>query len=198
MQNIVAAKYKDTKIILASGSPRRKELLKGLDLIFVVETKDIEEIFPKDLKENEITEYLAKLKSDAFLPIQDKTLIITADTIVWLDGKPIMKPVDYEDAVKILKTLSGKEHIVYTSVCIRTNTNEKVFTETTKVYFNELLDQEIEYYIKHYPPFDKAGAYGAQDWIGFVAVNKIEGSYFNVMGLPIHRLYSELLAFDLT
>lgn len=197
MQSKLAEKYQNVKIILASGSPRRKELLKGLDIPYNIETKDVEEIFPQSLKENEITEFLAKLKANAFNPLKDNTLIITADTIVWLDDKPVMKPVDYDDAVKILKSLSGKMHIVYTSVCIRSKNNEKVFTEETKVYFDDLSDVEIEYYITQYQPFDKAGAYGAQDWIGFVAVKRIEGSYFNVMGLPIHRLYKELMTFEM-
>jgi septum formation protein len=195
MQHKLAEKYKDFKIILASGSPRRKELLKGLDLPYVIESKEVDEIYPIGLKEGEITEFLAQLKADAFGEINEQTLIITADTIVWLEDKAVMKPVDFEDAVQILKTLSGKMHLVYTSVCIRSKYQEKVFTEITKVFFDDLTDDEIHYYISTYKPYDKAGAYGAQDWIGFVAVNRIEGSYFNVMGLPVHRLYKELLKF---
>lgn len=195
MQNKLAQKFKDYKIVLASGSPRRKELLKGLDLPYVIETKEVDEVYPNGLKEGKITEFLAQLKADAFGAIDDKTLIITADTIVWFEDKAVMKPVDFDDAVSILKKLSGKMHLVYTSVCLRTQNQEKVFTEITKVFFDDLTDDEIHYYIHNYKPFDKAGAYGAQDWIGYVAVNRIEGSYFNVMGLPVHRLYKELLTF---
>ncbi len=195
MQSKLAEKYREYNIILASGSPRRKELLKGLEIPFTIQTKDVNEIYPENLKEAAITEYLAKLKADAFGNIDDKTLIITADTIVWLDDKPLMKPTDFDDAVKILTELSGKMHWVYTSVCIRTQKAEKIFSETTKVYFDPLTSDEIHYYIEQYKPYDKAGAYGAQDWIGYVAIHKIEGSYFNVMGLPVHRLYREMLNF---
>jgi len=192
MSHLLAEKFKDFHIILASGSPRRKELLKGLDLDYTIETKEVDEVYPNHLKEQEITEYLARLKADAFGNIDEHTLIITADTIVWHQNKAVMKPVDDADAVAILKKLSGEMHLVYTSVCLRTQQFEKVFSETTEVYFDPLTDDEIRYYIDQYKPFDKAGAYGAQDWIGYVAINRIVGSYFNVMGLPVHRLYKEL------
>lgn len=192
MSHLLAEKFKDFQIILASGSPRRKELLKGLDLDYTIETKEVDEVYPDHLKEQEITEYLARLKADAFGNIDEHTLIITADTIVWHQNQAVMKPVDDADAVAILKKLSGEMHLVYTSVCLRTQQLEKVFSETTEVYFDPLTDDEIRYYIDTYKPFDKAGAYGAQDWIGYVAVNRIVGSYFNVMGLPVHRLYKEL------
>jgi septum formation protein len=192
MSHLLAEKFKDFQIILASGSPRRKELLKGLDLDYTIETKEVDEVYPDHLKEQEITEYLARLKADAFGNIDEHTLIITADTIVWHQNQAVMKPVDDADAVAILKKLSGDMHLVYTSVCLRTQQFEKVFSETTEVYFDPLTDDEIRYYIDTYKPFDKAGAYGAQDWIGYVAVNRIVGSYFNVMGLPVHRLYKEL------
>jgi septum formation protein len=192
MSHLLAEKFKDFHIILASGSPRRKELLKGLDLDYTIETKEVDEVYPDHLKEQEITEYLARLKADAFGNIDEHTLIITADTIVWHQNKAVMKPVDDADAVAILKKLSGEMHLVYTSVCLRTQQFEKVFSETTEVYFDPLTDDEIRYYIDQYKPFDKAGAYGAQDWIGYVAINRIVGSYFNVMGLPVHRLYKEL------
>lgn len=192
MSHVLAEKFKDYRIILASGSPRRKELLKGLDLDYSIETKEVDEIYPDHLKEQEITEYLAQLKADAFGKIEANTLIITADTIVWHQDQAVMKPIDDADAVAILKRLSGEMHLVYTSVCLRTHQFEKVFSETTQVYFDPLTDDEIRYYIDTYKPFDKAGAYGAQDWIGYVAVNRIVGSYFNVMGLPVHRLYKEL------
>jgi septum formation protein len=192
MSHLLAEKFKDFHIILASGSPRRKELLKGLDLDYTIETKEVDEVYPDHLKEQEITEYLARLKADAFGNIDEHTLIITADTIVWHQNQAVMKPVDDADAVAILKKLSGEMHLVYTSVCLRTQQFEKVFSETTEVYFDPLTDDEIRYYIDQYKPFDKAGAYGAQDWIGYVAINRIVGSYFNVMGLPVHRLYKEL------
>lgn len=192
MSHLLAEKFKDFHIILASGSPRRKELLKGLDLDYTIETKEVDEVYPDHLKEQEITEYLARLKADAFGNIDEHTLIITADTIVWHQNKAVMKPVNDADAVAILKKLSGEMHLVYTSVCLRTQQFEKVFSETTEVYFDPLTDDEIRYYIDQYKPFDKAGAYGAQDWIGYVAINRIVGSYFNVMGLPVHRLYKEL------
>ena len=192
MSHLLKEKFKDFHIILASGSPRRKELLKGLDLDYTIETKEVDEVYPDHLKEQEITEYLARLKADAFENIDEHTLIITADTIVWHQNKAVMKPVDDADAVAILKKLSGEMHLVYTSVCLRTQQFEKVFSETTEVYFDPLTDDEIRYYIDQYKPFDKAGAYGAQDWIGYVAINRIVGSYFNVMGLPVHRLYKEL------
>jgi len=192
MSHLLAEKFKDFHIILASGSPRRKELLKGLDLDYTIETKEVDEVYPDHLKEQEITEYLARLKADAFGNIDEHTLIITADTIVWHQNQAVMKPVDDADAVAILKKLSGEMHLVYTSVCLRTKQFEKVFSETTEVYFDPLTDDEIRYYIDQYKPFDKAGAYGAQDWIGYVAINRIVGSYFNVMGLPVHRLYKEL------
>ncbi len=192
MSHLLKEKFKDFHIILASGSPRRKELLKGLDLDYSIETKEVDEVYPDHLKEQEITEYLARLKADAFGNIDEHTLIITADTIVWHQNQAVMKPVDDADAVAILKKLSGEMHLVYTSVCLRTQQFEKVFSETTEVYFDPLTDDEIRYYIDQYKPFDKAGAYGAQDWIGYVAINRIVGSYFNVMGLPVHRLYKEL------
>ena len=195
IQYKLAEKFKDFQIILASGSPRRKELLKGLDLPYIIQTKEVDEVYPPELSEGEITEYLARLKADAFGEINNKTLIITADTIVWLQDKAVMKPVDFDDAVRILKNLSGKMHTVYTSVCLRSSEKEIVFTDTTHVYFDELSEEEIHYYIEKYKPYDKAGAYGAQDWIGYVAIKKIEGSYFNVMGLPVHKLYKELLQF---
>lgn len=195
IQYKLAEKFKDFQIILASRSPRRKELLKGLDLPYIIQTKEVDEVYPSELSEGKITEYLARLKADAFGEINDKTLIITADTIVWLQNKAVMKPVDFDDAVRILKNLSGKMHTVYTSVCLRSSEKEIVFTDTTHVYFDELSEEEINYYIEKYKPYDKAGAYGAQDWIGYVAIKKIEGSYFNVMGLPVHKLYKELLQF---
>jgi septum formation protein len=182
--------------ILASKSPRRQFLLKDLGLDFEVHTKDVDESFPEDLKAQEIPLYLCQRKADAFdRELDENTIVITADTIVWVHGQVLNKPENYEDAVRMLKLLSGKMHEVYTGVCIKSKHKTKVFYSLTKVYFKSLSEDEIEYYIKNFHPYDKAGAYGAQEWIGYIAVEKIEGSYFNVMGLPLRELYEELLAF---
>ncbi len=189
-------KLKDYKIILASQSPRRQQLLKGLDIPFQIISKDIKEEYPQDLKKEEIALYLCELKASAFNgEIDDKTLVITADTIVWINGVALNKPSDYNDAVSILKTLSGNMHEVITGVCLKTKNKTHSFFSLTKVFFKKLSQQEIEYYITNYKPYDKAGAYGAQEWIGYVAIEKIEGSYFNVMGLPTRLLYEELMKF---
>ena len=195
MTNRLIEKFKNKKIILASGSPRRQELLKGLDIPFSIEIKEVDEVYPQNLKSGNITEYLAKLKADAFSKIDSDTIIITADTIVWLDQKAVMKPRDREEAIKIVKNLSNKCHKVYTSVCIKSATKTNVFTDITKVCFENLSQDEIIYYIDKYQPYDKAGAYGAQDWIGYIGIKRLKGSYFNVMGLPVHKLYKELLKF---
>jgi len=189
-------KLKDYKIILASQSPRRQQLLKGLDIPFEIIIKDIKEEYPKDLKKEKIALYLCELKAAAFDgEIDDNTLVITADTIVWINEKVLNKPIDHNDAVSILKTLSGNMHEVITGVCLKTKNKTHSFYALTKVFFKKLSQQEIEYYITNYKPFDKAGAYGAQEWIGYVAIEKIEGSYFNVMGLPTRLLYEELMKF---
>ena len=195
MKNKLSLKFKDKRIILASGSPRRKELLSGLDIPFAIQTKEVDEVYPTSLKGSEITAYLAQLKSEAFKNIDDNTIIITADTIVWQHSKAMMKPKDRGEAIEILSGLSNKSHVVYTSVCIKSKHKTLVFSEETKVYFEKLSLDEIAYYIDTYKPYDKAGAYGAQDWIGFIAIKKLVGSYFNVMGLPVHRLYKELVNF---
>jgi len=195
MSNFLAEKYKNYQIILASGSPRRQELLKGLDIPFKIETREVDEVYPLHLKEQEITEYLAKLKSDAFSDLSEKTIVITSDTIVWLKGKAVMKPKDRGEAIQMLSQLSNNCHQVFTSVCVKSNTKTLIFSDVTKVCFKQLSTEEIEYYIDTYKPYDKAGAYGAQDWIGYIAINKLEGSYYTVMGLPVHKLYRELLDF---
>lgn len=184
-------------ILLASNSPRRKELLKGLGVPFTVTVlPDIDESFPETLKAEEIPVYIARKKAMAYLSrIEESTLLITADTIVWLDGKVYGKPHDEEDAKQMLRALSGKTHQVITGVCLRTQNKEKTFYSLTDVSFSDLTDREIEYYVSKYKPIDKAGAYGIQEWIGFAAVKEIKGSYFNVMGLPIHKLYQELKSF---
>jgi len=186
-------KLKDYNIILASKSPRRQQFLKDLDIDFTVETKDIEEIYPKELKGVEITDFLANLKSKAFANLLDNDILITSDTIVWLEEKALGKPKNENDAFLMLKSLSGREHEVITSVSIKTNHFQKIISDITTVSFKELTDEEIMYYIKNFKPFDKAGAYGIQEWIGFIAIKNIEGSYFNVVGLPVYKLYKELM-----
>lgn len=194
---MLANKFKNYKIILASSSPRRQEIFKELNIPFTVEVKHINEHYPSNLKGEAITNYLAKLKAKPFEDELDNTnkIIITADTIVWLNNHSLEKPKNKKDAVKMLKLLSGKMHEVITSVCIKTIDIEKTFSSITKVYFKELSDEEINYYVEKYHPLDKAGAYGIQEWIGFIGVTKLEGSYFNVMGLPIDKLYEELINF---
>ena len=187
---------KKYKLILASKSPRRQFLLKELGLDFEVRTKEVDESFPETLKAQEIPLYLCQKKADAFdEELNDNTIVITADTIVWVEGQVLNKPENYEDAVRMLQLLSGKMHEVYTGVCLKSKHKTKSFYALTKVYFKELSRQEIDYYINNYHPYDKAGSYGAQEWIGYIAVEKIEGSYFNVMGLPVRELYEELLKF---
>ncbi len=181
------------RIILASASPRRQQFFKDLDLDFKIQLKEVEEIYPEGLKGSEITDYLADLKSKAFTHISENDLLITSDTIVWFNNKAMGKPKDSADAFAMLRELSGKKHEVITSVSIKNKNFQTIVNDTTFVYFKELSDDEINYHIENYHPFDKAGAYGIQEWIGFIAVDKIEGSYFNVAGLPVHKLYKELM-----
>ena len=186
-------KLQKYKLILASGSPRRQQFFKDLDLDFEIRLKEIEEIFPPQLKAEEITNYLAELKASAFEgELSDNEILITSDTIVWHNNKALGKPKDAQDAFEILKSLSNATHEVITSVCFKTNTNVEVIYEVTQVTFNELSEETIRYYIENYQPFDKAGAYGIQEWIGFVGVSKIEGSYANVMGMPTDKVFEYL------
>ena len=186
-------KLQKYRLILASGSPRRQQFFKDLDLDFEIRLKEIEEIYPKELKREQITNYLAELKANAFDgDLNQNEILITSDTIVWHENKALGKPKDSADAFKILQSLSGKKHEVITSICFKTNIETKVLHEVTKVSFNELNDNAIRYYIENYKPFDKAGAYGIQEWIGFVGVSKIEGSYTNVMGMPTDKVYEYL------
>ena len=186
-------KFKNHNIILASGSPRRQQFLKDLDLDFEIRLKDIEEIYPEGLEAEEITNFLAELKANAFEDeLKENDILITSDTIVWFNDKALGKPKDYNDAFQILKSLSDNTHDVITSVCIKTTENTDVFYELTKVTFNELSDESIHYYLEHYKPYDKAGAYGIQEWMGFIGVSKVEGSYANVMGLPVDKVYNYL------
>lgn len=184
------------RFILASKSPRRQFLLRDLGLEFEVHTKEVDESFPEHLSAAEIPLYLCEKKAAAFDgEMDDKTIVITADTIVWVNGQVLNKPENYDDAVRMLQLLSGKMHEVYTGVCIRSKTQSKTFYSLTRVYFKTLSAYETDYYVRNYNPYDKAGAYGAQEWIGYIAVERIDGSYFNVMGLPLRELYEALLTF---
>jgi len=190
---MLSEKFKNNHLILASGSPRRQELFKELGVKFSIRTKEIKEIYPSNLKEQEITNFLAELKANAFdKELLENDIVITADTIVWQHSRPVGKPKDTQDAIRMLQAFSGKCHKVISSVCIKTLNFQKTFYDVTKVYFKQLSTAEINYYVENYHPFDKAGGYGIQEWIGFIGVTKVEGSYFNVMGLPVHKLYIEL------
>ncbi|MCK4662667.1 MAG: septum formation protein Maf [Bacteroidales bacterium] len=194
---MLSEKLQNYNIILASKSPRRKYLLKELGIKFEINTNNqIKEEYPLSLKAKEIAKYLANKKADAFKNnIKNNSLIITADTIVWINGQILNKPIDFDDAFKMLKQLSGNMHKVITGVCILAKTKKVIFTANTDVYFKKLSDNEIHYYLKHFKPYDKAGSYGIQEWIGYIGIEKINGSYFNVMGLPIQKLYEELMKF---
>lgn len=184
-------------IILASNSPRRRELLSGLDIDFEVKVLPfIDENYPGDLPTAQIAEYIAREKADAYRRVmRSDDLIITADTIVICDDEVMGKPRDVADAHRMLRRLSGRTHQVITGVCLTTFERQRAFSVATDVTFKRLTDEEISYYIDTYRPFDKAGAYGIQEWIGYVGVTALSGSYFNVMGLPVQRIYTELVAF---
>ncbi|WP_343329924.1 Maf family nucleotide pyrophosphatase [Polaribacter staleyi] len=186
-------KLKQYNVILASKSPRRQQFFKDLDIDFKIQLKEVEEIYPPELKGTEITDFLANLKAQAFSNLSENDLLITSDTIVWLEEKALGKPKDKTDAFNMLRALSGKKHEVITSISIKSKFFKKIINDLTTVSFKELSDDEINYYIKNYKPFDKAGAYGIQEWIGFIAIDNLEGSYFNVVGLPVHKLYKELM-----
>ena len=186
---------KKYKVILASNSPRRKELLAGLGVDYEVRTlPDVDESYPETLQGADIPLYIAKEKAAAYVAMmQPGELMITADTIVWLDGKVLGKPRDREDALQMLRTMSGRTHEVFTGVCITTTDWQRSFTAQTEVRFATLSEEEIAYYVDNFQPMDKAGAYGVQEWIGFIGVENISGSYYNIMGLPVQKLYRELL-----
>lgn len=180
-------------IILASGSPRRQFLMREAGFDFTIDTPNVDESFPDSLPSDQVARYLAAKKAEQYrLSITDQ-IIVTADTVVILDNKILNKPNDAIEAEAMLSELSGKTHLVMTGVCILSKEKEETFDDTTEVTFKNLSDQEINYYVKNYKPFDKAGAYGAQDWIGMVAIEKLSGSYFNVMGFPIHKVYQHLI-----
>jgi len=185
-------------LILASNSPRRNELMNGLGLKYSVKIlKDVDESYPEDLNGSEVALYVASKKADAFRKqMKNNDLVITADTIVCMDNQVFGKPSDKADAIRMLQSLSGRSHWVYTGVCLTGSKSQRSFTAATEVFFAMLTEEEILWYVERYKPFDKAGAYGVQEWIGFVGVERISGSYFNVMGLPVHKLYTELKEFE--
>lgn len=187
---------KKYKVILASNSPRRKELLSGLGIDYEVRTlPDVDESYPESLQGADIPLYISQGKADAYRALlQPGELMITADTIVWLDGRVLGKPKDREDALQMLRDMSGRTHEVFTGVCITTTDWQRSFAAQTEVRFAQLTEEEITYYVDRYQPMDKAGSYGVQEWIGFIGVENISGSYFNIMGLPVQRLYRELKA----
>ncbi|KUG08903.1 Maf family nucleotide pyrophosphatase [Solirubrum puertoriconensis] len=182
------------RLLLASNSPRRKQLLADLGLTYEVRLKEVDETYPEHLQRAEVAEYLAAHKASAYRDdLQPGDVLLTADTIVCLDEHVLNKPTDADDAVRMLTQLQGRAHDVYTGVCLLTGEGQKVvFSDQTRVHFRSLTEAEIRFYVEKHKPFDKAGAYGAQDWIGLVAVTRLEGSYFTVMGLPVHRVYKEL------
>ncbi|MDY3548753.1 Maf family protein [Riemerella anatipestifer] len=182
------------KLYLASQSPRRKELLNQLGFNFEVVSINCDEIYPKDLEINKIASYLSELKANTFRPLSEGEVLLTADTIVTFDNKVLGKPENETEAKEMLKNLSGNNHNVYTSVCIKTPTESLTLTDKATVYFSHLTDEEISYYIKNYKPFDKAGAYGIQEWLGMAKIEKVEGSFYTIMGLPTHLVYQQLSA----
>ena len=186
---------KKFNIVLASNSPRRKELMSGLGVDYVVKTlPDVDESYPDTLQGEEIPAYISREKAEAYQSmIEPDELLITADTIVWMNGEVLGKPKDREDAIRMLRKLSGASHHVITGVCLTTKGWQNSFTVTTDVTFAVLSEEEIVYYVDKYSPMDKAGAYGVQEWIGFIGVESISGSYYNVMGLPVQKLYRELI-----
>ena len=181
------------KIILASKSPRRQELIKGLELPFEVRTFDVDEDFPNTLQAGQIAEYLAKKKAEAYPDaLKQDEILVTSDTIVWVNNHVLNKPESEEQAYAMLKEICGTTHTVFTGVCLRDSNSVTVFSDRTEVTVKALTDEEIWHYIRVYKPFDRAGSYGIQDWFGYVAVEKINGCFYNVMGLPVSRLYAAL------
>lgn len=184
------------QLILGSGSPRRQELLKSLGFQFSVKPINADESFPDNLKAQHIPLYLAEKKANAYpQKLKEKELLITSDTIVWCEGKVLNKPADFNEGKQMLGTLSGKMHEVFTAVCLKSADKQITFFDASKVYFKNLTTEEIEYYLINFSPYDKAGGYGVQDWIGYIGIEKIEGSFYNVMGLPVKHLYEELIKF---
>ena len=184
-------------LILGSASPRRQELLKSLGFEFLNKPLKVDEsVWPKNLEAQEIPIFLAELKADAYeAELKDDELLITADTVVWCEGKVFNKPENFAAGKNMLEELSGKMHEVFTAVCLKSANKQTTFYDVSKVYFKKLKTEEIEYYLTNFSPYDKAGGYGVQDWIGYIGIDKIEGSFYNVMGLPVKKLYEELIKF---
>ena len=180
------------ELLLGSKSPRRQELLKGAGLNFTLVNIESDEDYPINLACEKVAEYLAIKKAEAYHGDLENKILLTADTTVYLEGEIINKPLNEKDAIAMLTRLSGKMHSVFTGVCLRTKYQEIAFTDKSNVYFKKLKPEQIEYYVKNFKPFDKAGSYGIQDWIGYIGVEKIEGDFFNVMGLPVNRVYDAL------
>ncbi|MBZ9786120.1 Maf family nucleotide pyrophosphatase [Psychroflexus sp. CAK57W] len=183
---------KNKRVILASGSPRRQEILKSIGVDFEVELRSVDEVFSHKLKHHEISDYLAQLKAEQFDDLKPNDVLITGDTIVWHQNKALNKPSDSEEAFEMLQSLSNTTHEVISSFCIKTTEKTETFYDTTQVRFKSLTEDEIWHYIHTYQPFDKAGAYGIQEWIGQVGISEIKGSFYTVMGFPIHKVYTEL------
>lgn len=184
---------KDKELVLASASPRRKWLMEELGVPFYVQPKNVEEIYPNTLQREEIPVFLANLKANAFSEDElDGKIVLTSDTIVWLGDRELQKPSDLNDAKRMIKQLSGTSHEVYTAITVRTTEKTISDFDRTEVHFRELSNEEIDFYVDKYKPLDKAGAYGIQEWIGYVGIEKIEGCYFNVMGLPLRKVYRAL------
>lgn len=190
---MLSKRLQHRNIILASGSPRRQLFFKELGLDFTIQLKSIDEVFPEHYKGTEITDYLAQLKAAAFSELQETDILITSDTIVWHQDKALNKPEDRDQAFEMISSLSGNTHQVMTSVCFTSLDKQITINDTTKVTFKTLTAEEINYYIDNFQPYDKAGGYGIQEWFGYIAVTKLEGSYFNVMGLPTHKVYETLM-----
>ena len=190
-------KVTDYKLLRASNSPRREELLRGIDIDFEIKVlPNIDESYPLDLPVEEVAEFVAQMKAKSYISIlKEDELLITADTVVVLDGTIYGKPINKKDAAEMLRSLSGRTHRVISGVCLTSITKQTSFSVASDVEFEQLTVEEIEYYIERYSPFDKAGSYGVQEWIGYIGVKHINGSYFNIMGLPIQRLYRELISF---
>ncbi|MEZ4859178.1 MAG: Maf family nucleotide pyrophosphatase [Flavobacteriaceae bacterium] len=186
-------KLKNYQIILASGSPRRQHFFKALEIDFTIDVREVEEVFPQNLKAAEITDFLAQLKASAFTNLSEKDILVTSDTIVWKDDKAINKPTHFEDAVGMLQNLSGSMHQVFTSVCFTSKNFQTIVNDCTHVWFKNLSLEEIHYYINTCKPYDKAGSYGIQDWLGYVGIERLEGCFFNVMGLPTRLVYKTLM-----
>lgn len=184
---------KGKELILASASPRRKWLMEELGLEFSIHPKNVEEVYPDDLKREEIPMFLSKLKASAFSEQElEGKIVLAADTIVWLNDRELQKPVDLEDAKRMIRLLSGATHEVYTAITVRTSDQVISDFDRTEVHFRELTEDEIDFYVQKYKPLDKAGAYGIQEWIGYIGIDRIDGCYFNVMGLPLRKVYKAL------